>query len=326
MKVGVWIPKQYVTSVRIYSEHVCEQLQKMDVEVIPFTEKDEVPDAQVIWDPTCTSARYPNRKLLKSELPWIVTVHGASNLSLPLKYTFPTFKQKLRGLYVNAKRRFVWSIYRSKVAHIITVSKFAKEELIQELDFQPGNISVIYHGFDDVLFHPQSGEKNYLLHVSVYQPKKNVDRILEAYANIPVERRMPFILVCPGYPKDASIEKLTLMRYPVERKEIGKLMRGAYAFIFPSIHESFGIPLVEAMGCATPVITSNISSCPEIVDGAGILVDPFSVDAIQQAIENITGNITLRNDLSRKAEERSKDFSWEKTARLHLEVFKRFAY
>jgi glycosyltransferase involved in cell wall biosynthesis len=324
MKIGIWIPKQYLTSVRIYSEHVCEHLAKLGVEVIPFTEKDDVPDVDVVWDPTCTSARFPNRKFWRSDLNWVVTVHGASNLSLPLKYTFPTFKKKMRGIYINAKRRFAWSIYRNKVAHIITVSKFAKEELVQELDFQPGNISVIYHGFDDINFHPQSGDKDYLLHISVYQPKKNVDRIIEAYSNIPVEKRMPFTLVCPGYPHEVQLEKLNLVREHIDRKNIGKLMRGAFAFIFPSIHESFGMPLVEAMACGTPVITSSVSSCPEIVQDAGILVDPYSVPDIKLAIEKLSADPVLRKALSEKALERAKDFSWEKTARLHLEVFKRF--
>jgi glycosyltransferase involved in cell wall biosynthesis len=326
MKVGVWIPKQYLTSVRIYSEHVCEQLQKMDVEILPFREKDPVPDADIIWDPTCTSARFPNKKLLNSDLPWIVTVHGASNLSLPLRYTFPTFKRQIRGIYINTKRRFAWSIYRSRVKHIITVSKFAKEELERELDFHPANVSVIYHGYDDNLFRPQSGEKDHLLHVSVYQPKKNVERIIEAYAGIPVEKRLPFTLICPGYPNDVQIEKLNLVREHIERKDIARMMRSAYAFIFPSIHESFGMPLVEAMACGTPVITSNTTACPEIVQDAGLLVDPYSVNEIRQAIEKITTDEALRKTLAARAEERAKDFSWEKTARLHLEVFRRFAF
>jgi glycosyltransferase involved in cell wall biosynthesis len=326
MKIGVWIPKQYLTSVRIYSEHVCEHLQKMGVEVISFTEKDDVPEVDVVWDPTCTSARYPNRKLWRSELPWVVTVHGASNLSLPLSYTFPTFKKKIRGLYINTKRRLAWSVYNNKVAHIITVSKFAKEELVQELNFQPANISVIYHGFDDDTFHPQSGVKEYLLHISVYQPKKNVDRIIEAYSNIPLEKRMPFTLVCPGYPQEVQVEKFNLVREHIDRKNIGKLMRGAYAFIFPSIHESFGMPLVEAMASGTPVITSSVSACPEIVQDAGLFVDPYSVSEIQQAIEKICSDPALQKSLSQKALLRAQDFSWEKTARLHLEVFKRFAF
>lgn len=326
MKIGVWIPKQYLTSVRIYSEHVCEHLEKLGLTVIPFREADAVPEADLIWDPTCTSARYPNRKLLYSSLPWVVTVHGASNLSLPLRYTFPTFRQQLRGLYINAKRRFAWSVYRQKVAHIITVSKFAKEELVQELDFHSANISVIYHGYDDLTFHPQSGDKNYLLHISVYQPKKNVDRILDAYADIPAAERMPFTVVCPGYPKAVELEKLNLVREHVDRKHIGKLMRGAYAFIFPSIHESFGMPLVEAMASGTPVITSNTTACPEIVQDAGLFVDPYSTESIRESIRSLCRDHALRDELARKALERARDFSWEKTARLHLEVFKRYAF
>src|SRR4051812_8392811 len=98
MKIGVWQPQRYEMSVRIYTEKVVQHLQEFGHEIIFFTKDDVVPDADIIWDPTCTGARYPNRKILQTHLPWIVTLHGASNLSLPLKYNFTSFVNKLKGL------------------------------------------------------------------------------------------------------------------------------------------------------------------------------------------------------------------------------------
>ena len=216
----------------------------------------------------------------------------------------------------------MWSIYKYKVAHIITVSKYAKEELIQYLDIEPGLISVIYHGYDDNLFFRQSGPKDYLLHVSVYQPKKNVERIIEAYQSIR-EDKLPFIIICPGFPHPVNDKKIRLINTPVDRRQIAKYMKGAYAFIFPSLHESFGMPLLEAMACGVPLITSNTTACPEIAGKAGLLVDPLSADDLRASIRKIMEDQNLHDDLSRNALEHAKDFSWEKTARLHEELFKR---
>jgi len=324
MKIGVWKPKHTATSVQIYTDNVVKNLKEFGNEITFFGKEDALPEVDIIWDPTCTGAQYPNRRILHTDIPWIVTVHGASNLSMPLKYNFTTFSDKAQGLYINLKRRIMWSWYKYKVAHIITVSKYAKEELVNELNFAQGLISVIYHGYDDNIFYRQSGAKPYLLHVSAYQPKKNADRIMEAYQAIKNENKLPLIVVCPNYLNEINDPKINLITTHVERKQIAKYMKEAYAFIFPSIHESFGMPLVEAMACGVPVVTSNTTACPEIAANAGVLVNPLSVEEIKNAIEKLLQNKNLHDELSKNALERAKDFSWEKTARLHEEIFKRF--
>ena len=323
MKIGVWKPKHTATSVQIYTDNVVLHLREFGNEIFFFSKEDELPAVDIIWDSTCTGAQYPNRKILNSEIPWIVTVHGASNLSLPLKYNFNTFFDKIKGLYINAKRKIMWSWYKYKVVHVITVSKYAKEELIKYLNFEPGFISVIYHGYDDNIFYRQSGAKPNLLHVSAYQPKKNVDRIIEAYQLIKDKNKLPLIVVCPNYPTAINDDKITLINTHIDSKQIAKYMKEAYAFIFPSIHESFGMPLVEAMACGVPVITSNSTACPEIIANAGILVNPLSAEEIKNAIVKLLQDKNLHDELAKNALERAKDFSWEKTARLHEEIFKR---
>ena len=323
MKIGVWKPKHTATSVQIYTDNVVQHLREFGNEIFFFSKDDDLPVVDIIWDSTCTGAQYPNRKILNSQIPWIVTVHGASNLSLSLKYNFNTFFDKIKGLYINLKRKIIWSWYKYKVAQIITVSKYAKEELVQYLNFAPSFISVIYHGYDDNIFYRQSGAKPYLLHVSAYQPKKNVDRIIEAYQAIEDKNKLPLIVVCPNYPTIINDDKITLINTHIDSKQIAKYMKEAYAFIFPSIHESFGMPLVEAMACGVPVITSNSTACPEIIANAGILVNPLSSEEIKNAIIKLLQDKNLHDELAKNALERAKDFSWEKTARLHEEIFKR---
>ncbi len=324
MKIGVWKPQRDETSVRIYTDNVIEHLKAFGHQLSFFSRHDEIPAVDIIWDPTCTGAQYPNRKILQTSIPWIVTVHGASNLSLPLKYNFPGFSDRLIGWYINARRKFMWSIYKQKVAHVITVSKYAKEELIEYLHLEPNQVSVIYHGYDDTLFYRQSGEKRYLLHVSVYQPKKNVDRIIEAYNQLKEDTKLPLVVICPNYPGSVSDPKITLIPTPLSRKQIAKYMKEAYAFIFPSFHESFGMPLVEAMACGVPVITSNVTACPEITGNAGLYIDPHDTTALRSAMQKLMEDTALHNLLAANALERVKDFSWEKTARLHETLFSRY--
>ena len=323
MKIGVWKPQRDETSVRIYTDNVVEHLKAFGHEIVFFGKDDEVPPVDIIWDASCTGAQYPNRKILQTSIPWIVTVHGAANLSLPLKYNFLSFSEKLKGCYINVRRKFMWSIYRQKVAHIITVSKYAKEELVQYLHLEPNQISVIYHGYDDTLFYRQSGEKPYLLHISVYQPKKNVDSIVEAYSQLKEEAKLPLLLVCPNYPGIIADPKITLIHTPVSRKQVAKYMKEAYVFIFPSFHESFGMPLLEAMACGVPIITSNSTACPEITGNAGLFIDPHSTSELKDAMQKLMADAVLHKQLSENALERAKGFSWEKTARLHETLFLR---
>ncbi|HNF48693.1 MAG TPA: glycosyltransferase family 1 protein [Chitinophagales bacterium] len=325
MKIGVWVPQRYDTSVKIYSDNICTILQELGVEIHYFGKNQPIPDVDLIWDPTCTGARYPNRKILTTSIPWIVTLHGAANLSMPLRYTYPKLKNRFFGVFTNLRRRIMWGLYKFKVKHIITVSKFAKEELVEQLNIYPDLITYIYHGYDDNLFYPQSGSKEFYLHVSIYQPKKNTERIVEAYNLIKNKTNYPLLLVCPGYPDKIEDEKITLIRDKQTPKSVAKLMKNAYCFIFPSLHESFGLPLVESMASGAPLITSDSSACKEICKDGGITVNPYQTEAISNAILMIE-DVALHEKYTKAALERAKDFSWRKSALLHLELFKRYQY
>lgn len=326
MRIGIWKPQHDTMSVKIYTDNIVLYLQKQQHEIFFFGKNDAIPAVDIIWDPTCTGARYPNRKILQTDIPWIVTLHGAANLSMTLKYTFgDAFANKFKGFLTNIKRRFFWKIYKHKVAHIITVSNFAKEEIMEELNLESKEISVIYHGYDDNLFFRQSGSKDYFFHVSVYQPKKNVDKIIEAYQQIKDSNKLPFIIVCPNYPNKIADEKIQLITTMVDSKQIAKYLKSAYAFVFPSIHESFGMPLLEAMACGVPVITSNSTACKEIASDAAILVNPNEATEIRNAMQLLMNDKNLHDSLSKNALEKASMFSWEKSAFLHAAVFKRYA-
>ncbi len=326
MKIGVWHPDKYVLSVRIYYEQVRDILSKGGVTFVPFGRQDELPDdVDLYWDPTCTGGKHPNRRFKQATHPLVVTVHGASNWSLPLSINFQNKKSKIKGVYNNIKRKSMWRYMRMNVAHIVTVSSFAKEEIQRYLPLEGIPITPIYHGFDNKVFNgnPRKTDEfaTYFFHVSVYQPKKNVDLILRAYQKLDEKTRIPLILVCPGYPEKIEMPGLKLIRDRIGRMEVANYLRESSGFIFPSIHESFGIPLIEALSCGCPIITSNQTACPEIVGDAGLKVNPRDADELSAQMLNLMSDAQLRADLSSAGLERAKAFSWTKCAQEHLDVF-----
>ncbi len=323
MRIGIFQSKYPATSVRLYTDNVVAHLKEFGNQIFFFSSDDALPDVDVIWDPTCTGARYPNRKILSSNIPWVITLHGAAILSTPLSYNFSTLSEKIKGLFTAIRRWMVWMVYKYKVAQIITVSEYAKEELIKCLGMRSEQIAVIYHGYEKRWFNPSTTSKDYLLHVSAYQPKKNVDRIIEAYQSIAYSEKLPLVVICPGYNKSITDKKITIIDEVLSSEQVAAYMKGAYTFIFPSLHESFGMPLLEAMACGTPVITSNTSACPEIIQQAGLLVDPLSVTSIRSAIHEIMSNKDLHTKLSSAAIHRAQYFSWETAAWQHEAVFRK---
>lgn len=327
MKIAIWIPRYYDTSVKVYVDNIRQFLEQHSLHFIEINEHSTIPvDVDLVWDPNCTGAKYPNKKILFSQKKWVVTLHGASNFSLPFHYTFPTYRQKIIGIYKNFKRKVAWAIYKHKVTHIITISAFAKKEIVQELAIDETKISIIYHGYNEELFKQHNGQKKYFFNVSMHQKVKNIDRLIDAYSQIPLNSRIPMIVVCPNYPQpDLKIDKLTLITQKIAQKEVAEYMQHAYCFVFPSIRESFGLPVLEALACGLPTITSNTSALKEIVGDAGILINPFSVEDLKQAMMKMIEDTELRNNLATKALDRAKDFSWQKSALLHLEVFQKVA-
>ena len=109
----------------------------------------------------------------------------------------------------------------------------------------------------------------------------------------------------------------------VPENDLPALYSGAICFVYPSYFEGFGLPVVEAMQCGTPVVAGNRTSLPEVIDGAGVLVDPFDINQLAEAIAKITENLDYRSHLRAKGLERAKSFDWRSTARLTLQIYER---
>lgn len=254
--------------------------------------------------------------------PLIVTLHDLHPLYFPKQFGLAAgyFKSSLRLLPRFARR-------------VIVPSKFVKRELLKVLNMDSKRIDIVPLGCDTTIFKPQSNEmrqfflKNYaikesfILFVGSLFPYKNVNTLLKAFLDI--KDKIPHQLIIIGK-KDLSPEPLyedERIRYLdyVGPEEIVKFYSFADLLVHPSLAEGFGMTILEAMACGTPVISSNRGSLPEVVGDAGILFDPEDSKSLSELILKVINNEGLRRELIEKGLNHVKSFSWEKTAQGILE-------
>ncbi|MDD3036230.1 MAG: glycosyltransferase family 1 protein, partial [Candidatus Saccharimonadaceae bacterium] len=228
---------------------------------------------------------------------------------------------------------------------IITISEFSKREIIKYLGIKEDKIVVMPCGVNYSLYHNAYTEEEvsvvtakydiknkYLLYLGTLEPRKNINRLIQAYALI--KNTVPDLpkLVLAGRKgwmydnifeivKELKLEKDIIFTGYVDEKHTPILMKGAEIFLFPSLYEGFGMPPLEAMACGTPVLVSNVASLPEVVGDAGVLVDPLSTQSIRDGLELLLKNNELRIELSRKGLERVKTFSWDRSVEIVAHVF-----
>ncbi|HBE43965.1 MAG TPA: glycosyltransferase family 1 protein [Deltaproteobacteria bacterium] len=214
-----------------------------------------------------------------------------------------------------------------KATIIIAVSENTKKDLIDLFGINESKIEVVYHG-NSML--PGSDlkinidiPKNYILFVGLREDGyKNFNRFIKAVSSLLIKNKELFV-VCAGGGKfrideRALLEQLDIskqvVQYDVNDNILAYLYKNASVFVFPSLYEGFGIPVLEAFASNCPLVCSNTSSLPEIAGEGAIYFDPYSEDSIKNAIIKVLENTNLRNNIVRAGIERLKNFSWEKTA------------
>lgn len=232
---------------------------------------------------------------------------------------------------------------------IITISNHSKEDIIKEYKVNKDKIYVAYPGYDTEIFHPITDKTkvegvlekygivgDYIIYIGTLQPRKNLICLIEAFKDI---EGLKLVIVGKttgvgrsgwmyenilNKPRELGIEEKVIFTGFAPTEDLPYLINRATAFILVSLYEGFGMTAVEAMACGTPVIVSNVSSLPEAVGSAGILVDPYSVGQIAQAINTIAADQKLRFQKSKEGLEQAKKFSWEKMTREVIKVFEEF--
>jgi len=238
---------------------------------------------------------------------------------------------------------------KKEVGVIIADSQSTQNDLIKIIKIPKRKIYVVYPGIDKKRFCPQNKEKinqikrkyglsNYILAVSTREPRKNFIRIIEAFKKLSAQggpasgrKNRNFQLAIAGKYgwgeetkklKNSKTPKLKTLGY-VPDGDLAPLYSGARCFVYPSLYEGFGLPILEAMACGCPVVTSNISSMPEVASEAAILINPRKTTEITKAINKIINNEKMAEKLSKKGIEQAKKFSWEKCAKEVLGIMYR---
>lgn len=287
--------------------------------------------------------------------------HGVCNFELPIRKVcpyvvtihdlIPLFFPKL----VPKKHLILFRVLMGWVVRIadkiITDSNSSKKDILDRFEIPEEKIQVIYLAHH-AAYHPISDRNKiksilekyhlngkYLLFTGVLEPKKNLLRLIEAFhllkTQINPDKDLKLVLVGGkgwGYVKTGEnlsrlIEKRQLKGEVfftgyVSEEDLPYLYNGAELFVFPSLYEGFGLPVLEAMACGTPVVTSKVSSLPEIVGEAGKLVDPYDPWNIAEGISEVLTNQTLRQSMIEKGLQRASLFSWQQTAAETLAVYR----
>ena len=262
--------------------------------------------------------------------PNIYTLHDL----IPLQYPFFVEGKLGRSARLHAA-------IAQEADHIFTVSETSKRHIVDMLDVAPDRVSVTYQPVPSLPEMAQSDAERlvetiygaepgkYALFLGAIEPKKNLKRLIEAFAISGVD--MPLLLAGPlGWMYDDDLSLINRISSPnmsirllgfLPRRHVVALMRCARIFVFPSIYEGFGLPVLEAMQIGTPVLTSRVGPLQEVAGEAAVLVDPMEVDEIANGIRKLDGDLDLREEFSRRGPAQAAKFSEEAYAENLAEAY-----
>jgi glycosyltransferase involved in cell wall biosynthesis len=243
-----------------------------------------------------------HRGPLRSKVPVVLTVHDLAVLRHPEAFNrwTRTYSRVLLPRVARAATR------------VIAVSEFTKTEAVELLGLDPGRVDVVPHGVAPPFQpHGPAAGGEYALAVGTLEPRKNLARAVLAAERARVELR---VVGAYGW-GDVEVESLGF----VDDDELARLYRGASCLVYPSLYEGFGLPVLEAMACGTPVVTSDSGALAELAEGAAVLVDPLDVEAIAAGIEEARAR---RDELRAAGLERAERYTWEEAAGRTIEVYR----
>ena len=269
---------------------------------------------------------------LLSPCPSVITIYDLSFIIFPQSFKY------LKRLYLTLLTR----PSARKARRIITISESTKRDTVRLLGVSSKKVDIVHCGVDKA-FHPlPEGEiasfrqkhglpERIILFVGTIEPRKNVVRLIEAYSRLRDGQVKLVIGGARGWLYEevfARVEELDLtddVLFPgyIPSDELPLWYNAAELFVYPSLYEGFGLPPLEAMACGTPVLTSNVSSLPEVVGEAGLTVDPMDSEGLAEAMNQVLGDGVLRQSMRERGLARAGRFSWARAARETIEVYQR---
>jgi len=266
----------------------------------------------------------------------VTTCHDVAFLRLPQAYDWMSLKY----------HEFAIKFAVRHATKIIAVSEFTKSEIVDFFKISPERIAVVPNGYDGERYkviddreavakvlQKYKISEPYILYLGRLELKKNTPGLIEAFKILKKNYQQPLKLVLVGQP-GFGFQKVTkaivennlqgdvIMPGWVAREDLPYLVNGAKLFVFPSFYEGFGIPILEAMACGTPVVAAGIPALREVAGEAAYLVDPYSPENMAEGINRVLTDDHLREDLKIRGLDRARQFSWTRSARETWEVLK----
>lgn len=265
---------------------------------------------------------------LNTNVPQIVTIHDLA---------FEHYKAHTPFLVYQYYKHFVPK-FCSKASKILAVSSFTKQDIIERYGVEENKIDVVYNGFDnsmqltvcstqtETLAANSLLNTKYFIFIGAVHPRKNVLGLLKAfeYFKSTFSKEQKLVIIgrkawmndeLDSFYKQMKHKKDVVWIEQIERNDLLQILKNAFALVYPSFFEGFGIPIIEAMSFGVPVISSNASCLPEITEDAAILVNPNDTNTIANAMNELIENEPLRNQLITKGKNRAQDFDWNISAK-----------
>lgn len=266
--------------------------------------------------------------------PSVVVIHDLIPFRSPANFTKNELLPLKTLLCLTAKR----------ATQIITVSKSSQKEILEQFNIPREKTIVVYEACDEkFLYHqPSAEDKNtvkekltihgdFVLCTASTRQNKNLDRLLLAFSLLKRKHDIKHRLVIAGLAgphhqslikmvSDLELGKEVVFTGHVSDELLPALYGAASVFVYPSLYEGFGLPVLEAMACNTPVVASNTTSLPEVVGDAGLLIEPYNVEDISEGIYKVLTDDELHRQLTNKGRKRVREFSWDSTARKTLSI------
>jgi len=267
---------------------------------------------------------FPNLNFINCQCPYIITTHDISFEFYP---EFYSWKQRLWHRLISPKKIFTGA------KQVMAVSENTRQDLINHYQLNPDKVTTIHSGVADI-FQPTTNyqlpttkhelPKNYFLFLGTIEKRKNIDSLMVAFESFQIHHPDYHLILAGkrglGFEKYfSSNAKIHLVNY-IDEEDKPELYRHAQALIFPSYYEGFGLPILEAMACGTPVITAHDSSLPEITGTASLLINPYDVNSLSQAMEKII-DPAVHHYYSAQGLEQAQKFTWKQTIDQLLTIF-----
>jgi glycosyltransferase involved in cell wall biosynthesis len=327
MRLGVLNRQNDPCSLRVYIDNCLAHLAASGVNTCSFIESEPIPpECDIVWDPSVCMRRLP--EVLRScNRPIVATIHGFKTFALPMKEIVSAEEPEEYLLAIHEAVKSDWEWFASLNIKLIAVSEYVAKETIMAFAINPRQLQVLHLGVDTQVFHSRgnfaSHPRPYLLHVSASSnPIKNLNRIIAAYSNSDLLHYCDLVIIQPKTTISISIPGVHFIASCLDQNTLACWYRGAHALIFPSLRETFGLPIIEAMACGCPVITSCSTACAEVSGEAAVLVDPRSIISIRDAMLRVVKDERLRGQLRQAGYIRAREFTWKKHVDGIITVFR----